>query len=755
MLNNIDDIYNLRSLSRSKSNEFETKSIHPKLIDEYLAQGWDIEKKHKRSIRLRRPKKHGILLEDKVWHLLYKMNFTHLSKDGGAKIQKDPNSPANQIDVVSIDDDVAIAIECKSSEKYARRPQFQEELGKFSLIRESFALDVNNQFEGERKKQVALAMFLSNISLSDNDKERAKQANIIIFDDHDLDYYKKLAKHLGPAAKYQFLADIFPGKLVPGLTIKVPAVRTKMGGAHCFTFSISPEYLLKIAYVSHRSKGKASDINTYQRILIKKRLVDIGNYIDEDGIFPTNIVINFEKKTLNFQKIHQEEARDPDAGVLGWLDIKAAYKSAWIIDGQHRLFAYSGHDRASKSLLSVLAFEGLMPSKQAELFIDINAKQKSVKQSLLQELYAELHWDSDKDEERLRAIVSKAIQELDALPDSPFCKRIQKADTTKDAYRCISLSSIYGAIEKTEFYIAKAKHGHILEYGPLWAGDNNLTLTRTVYILKNWFDEIQTKVKDWWEKGSGDGGGLSMNDGIITCINVLRSVFQHLDQTGKKLIHLDNEDLFACIKPYGEVLGHYFASFSDENRKQFRDLRGVQGQTTRTRRCQKAVHDKFPSFNPAGLERFLEEEKAQTNIKGKTIIDRMETTLQKVMLEELKKEFGSDDSQWWILGVPKKVRLKVTKLFEEEDGKRGGKEFYFDLIDYRDIAVNNWDVFEKLLAYGKTGNKDKRTLWLNFVNDKRKIVAHASSAMTLTIEDLAQLEEYDLWLSQQINGGES
>jgi DGQHR domain-containing protein len=187
---------------------------------------------------------------------------------------------------------------------------------------------------------------------------------------------------------------MLPGKEIAGLSIKIPAIKTKMGGYNCYTFSISPEYLLKISYVSHRSKGKASDIDTYQRMLKKSRLSKIKDYISDDGIFPTNIVLNFERGRLTFQKIKQvsEVSDDIDVGILGWLDIKPAYKSAWIIDGQHRLFAYSGHEKALKSKLTVLAFEGLKPSKQAELFIDINAKQKSVKQSLLQELYAELNW---------------------------------------------------------------------------------------------------------------------------------------------------------------------------------------------------------------------------------------------------------------------------------------------------------------------------------------------------------------------------
>lgn len=273
-----------------------------------------------------------------------------------------------------------------------------------------------------------------------------------------------------------------------------------------------------------------------------------------------------------------------------------------------------------------------------------------------------------------------------------------------------------------------------------------------MYILKNWFKVIQSLAADWWSKGAGEGGGLSMNDGVTTCINVLRSVFQHLDANGQKLLHLDNEDLFECVKKYAEALGEYFSSLSEEDRKRFRDLRGSQGQTTRTRRCQQAIHERIPSFNPPGLEEFLQLEKAGTNKKAREVIDRIETTLQKVVLEELYREFGTDESQWWMLGVPKPVRLKVSQRFEEEEGKRGGKEYYFDLIDYRQIAIHNWALFEPLLGYGKTGNKEKRTSWMSFVNEKRKVVDHVSSAVTLSIEELSQLEESDRWLAAQISG---
>jgi DNA sulfur modification protein DndB len=130
---------------------------------------------------------------------------------------------------------------------------------------------------------------VSNIVVSDADRAKARQSDIILFEERDLIYYETLVDHIGPAAKYQFFADLLPGKTIPGLSIRVPAVRTKMGGVHCYTFSISPEYLLKISYVSHRSKGMASDVNTYQRMLSKSRLGKIKEYIT-DNVFSPQIL---------------------------------------------------------------------------------------------------------------------------------------------------------------------------------------------------------------------------------------------------------------------------------------------------------------------------------------------------------------------------------------------------------------------------------------------------------------------------------
>ena len=757
MLQSIGEIKNLQGLARAKSKTYSTKTVRNALVEEELSLGWVVDRHYQKTTGLKKQKPHYVRLEDRVWVLLYKMGFTHLSLEGGATLVIDPkadDSPKTKIDVVGLDGEIALAVECKSSEQLSKRPQFQEELGKFALIRERFAAAVNSQFRGHAKRQAVLVMCLSNIVLSENDKKRAKDRNIVLLDDHDLDYYERLVKHTGIAARYQLFCEMLPKRPVPGLEITLPAIRTKIGGSWCYSFCISPAYLLKIAYVSHRLKAKGADIDTYQRMVRKRRLDRIREYIRDGGIFPTNIVVNLDKRRLDFHRVRQdaESAAGDEKGTIGWLTIRPSYKSAWIIDGQHRLYAYSGHEKADKDVLPVLAFADLKPSEQANLFVEINSKQKAVKRSLLDELFAELKWDSDDVKDRIAAIISKTYQYLKADPESALYGRIMPVDSTRDTTRCISLTSLCSATEKCNFYIHKIRHDHVLEYGALWQGDSEATLRRTIYFIGNWLNLVKDKTSDWWARGAGEGGGLSMNEGVMAIIRVLGTVVDFVEGQGVKLVQLDNEDLSAYVKRYGEALGEHLGQMSEDDRNEFRRFRAEQGIQARVRRCQKGIRDRIPDFNPTGLDKFLEEEKAQTNKRAREIVDYIEITLQRVILEELRREFGSDESQWWILGIPKQIRVEATNRWEEDNHSRGEPWKYFNLIDYRKIALNHWTTFHDVLGYG-TGNKEKRTQWMKDVSDIRNPLAHVSSGVSVSISQLNQLREYKKWLDSKVSGG--
>jgi DGQHR domain-containing protein len=744
----------LRGLAGRKAKADEFKTIRNALVDEEVAKGWVFHKRNRTTTRLRKPKAHDKRFEDRVWTLMYRMGFQYLSAQGGAFLlvnASEPKGPDNQIDVVAIDDEVAFAMECKSSEKPRRFADFSKDLAKHVGLRDRFTRAVRDQFPSPNKRPSIFAIWSSGITASENDLKRADADHVSLLDETDLEYYEQLVGQVGTAARFQFLADLLGGRTVPGLELTVPAIRSKIAGGVAYSFCVSPEYLLKIAFVSHRAKGKASDIDAYQRLLKKGRLKSIRRYISEGGFFPTNIVVNIaESRWLSFDRGKQET--DNKGSLFGWLHIRPAYRVAWIIDGQHRLFAYANHSLANKSLISVIAFVGLEPSEQARLFVDINAEQRKVKQSLLQELYAELHWDAEEPEVRVQAILSKVIQVLDADLKSPFHGRILKADETRSDTKCISLTSVFHAMEKTEFFIARIKRGEVVEFGPLWNVKNEATLKRAATLLIAYFDFIRTEAQELWDKGAGEGGGLSMNDGVTVCINVLRSIFHHLQAVQRiQLGNLDDDELVKLIEPWARIVGRHFRSLSPEQMIQFRALRGVQGQTTGTRRLEEAIRRVEPTFDPPGLKEFLDREKAQTTHRAYGEIQAIEHILQATILSELRDEFGIKEEEWWFNGVPKEVRKKVDDRINEEAGKGGGREQNFDLIDYRNIMHANWQLFEGTLARGK-GAKDVRTKWLVEVNELRKLVMHASKGHSLPIteEQLASLEEIHGWLAGQI-----
>lgn len=414
------------------------------------------------------------------------------------------------------------------------------------------------------------------------------------------------------------------------------------------------------------------------------------------------------------------------------------------------MFAYSGHPKAEKSLVSVLAFDGLLPSKQAELFIDINSKQKKVKRSLLEELYGALHWDSEKETIVARAIVSKAIQILDVDGTSPFYGRILKADEGKDFQKCISLTSVFAALDNPGFLIAKERGGVVVDYGPLWAGEKVRTLRRTTRILSAWFSAIRDHARDWWELGAAPGGGLAMNDGVTAAINVLRTVFDHLTGKGVRLVQLDDDELCSKVAPYAQAAGKYLASLSGEQRSEFRAAYGTPGQVARTRRIQQGIQREIPEFTPEGLEGYIKSEKEETTKRAKEIIDKIERTLFEVVIGGLRAKLGEEEQKWWYEGVPLGIRKKAGERREEEGGKLD-IERYLDLIDYRDILSQNRVQFEDTLGYGKKSDAwKKRLLWIHEVNEIRKAVSHATKGVPVSLEQLEKLRHFAGRLETQI-----
>jgi len=185
--------------------------------------------------------------------------------------------------------------------------------------------------------------------------------------------------------------------------IKVKANRISHSGGEFFTFILNTEQLLKIAYVSvdERERG-------VQRPLSEKRCKDVAKYIDrEDSVFANNIILNLSKESY-FEMLGEDV-------ILNILDEE---KSAWVVDGQHRLFGFEFTDKKYEMLCS--AFINLDVEKEAEIFVTINKEQKGISTSVIYDL---IPLTKNADFKAIRA--QSLVKQFNEDDESPWYQQIR------------------------------------------------------------------------------------------------------------------------------------------------------------------------------------------------------------------------------------------------------------------------------------------------------------------------------------------
>lgn len=742
-MSSIDNLVEHKSAlaqARRARDAFERKSVLNSQVEEHIEAGWEVDRTLKTRTRMRKAKTPYKHLEDRFWSILYRMQFPVLSGPGGAHFRDAQGRLTDQIDAFAQDDDVMILAECKYIGSRTSRVNYAEVIGRLHGLREP-ASRYSRQTSTKRK--VAPCLIVDGGYPNELAIQRAEQLGVPILTKADLDYYDEVVNHLGPAARYQFLADLLPGKEVDGLRLTVPAIKGKMGDKTYYTFSIHPSDLLKISYVSHRMKGHGSDSKAYQRMVNRGRLKSIRQYITEGGVFPTNVVANLSERP-QFD-IGEQHAKHNDNSRFGWLTLEPKYRSAWIIDGQHRLYAYSGHSAASKDFLSILAFEQLDESTQANMFVDINSKQKSVPPSVLNVLYSELNWQSSDPKDRAQAVVSRAIQRLgEDDSSSPFYGRIQQSEHSRNPYQSVTITALFNKLGSPGFFYERKRGSKNMAFGPLWfEADNTQMVRRVQTIVNRWFGIIREHNTDWWELGKAPGGGLCMNDSVVAHLDVLMTVFEHL-RDEEKLDWLDasSEELASAIEPYANSVGSFLENMDEDARREYRTYRGSQGQKYLSRTMQAWLRTQFTDFNPVGLDDFMESQKAENKTRAKELLDDLELLIKSTVIDILKEEYSGSEDAWWLEGVPSAIRMDVSQRREEDKRAGGAEENYLYLIQYYEIINKKWAIFETLFGLGSSNKrKDERLKWLKEINGWRNVISHPSKGKGISAEEVRQIEE--------------
>lgn len=139
-------------------------------------------------------------------------------------------------------------------------------------------------------------------------------------------------------------------------------------GKQFYSLTMLTDVLTNCCYVTTRDEDRDTG---FQRVLDKKRALDIAQYIDtESGTIPGAVILSA-----------QPEAELKLIGGGKTIEFTFTPKSFLVLDGQHRVYGFSLAETALR--VPVVIYSGLTPTEEARLFIDINTKQRQVPNELL------------------------------------------------------------------------------------------------------------------------------------------------------------------------------------------------------------------------------------------------------------------------------------------------------------------------------------------------------------------------------------
>lgn len=538
-----------------------------------------------------------------------------------------------------------------------------------------------------------------------------------------------LVKHLGTCSRYQLLGNLLANTEIKKMQNKVLAIKGKMGGHEYYEFSIEPEKLLKIGYVLHRNEANKNMMPTYQRIIKRKRLKEVQSFINDGGYFPNSIIVSIDSGGRKLQFDESPTKLDDSISKIGVLHLPKRYHSAYIIDGQHRLYGYSDSEYANTNSIPIVAFVDLDRSEQLKLFMDINENQKSVSKTLRITLNSDMLWDSPNQNERRDAIRSKIAQMCGEEQSSPLLGRVVIGEDEKNNIKCITIQAIQLALQKCSFFSTFAKNNTIATNGSFDVGDNQATIDRFYPFLEGCFKTVKNECETEWSLG--EQGILTINRGIQGIIRIINDVVNLLIAQNKLFpLTQDIDDIINEVEYYMSPLLNHINKLTEEQRIELKSFYGGGAENKYLHYFQKVIHDSLTDFNPEGLEEYIENTTKEYNATSKEYIYAIEEKLKDVIAESLQEYYGD---KWLIKGLPKTTYKEAEKAASDKNYELLSNDEESDiepwdcisLSDCKDIVVysRNWsEIFESIITRPEDlilSTKEQKTEWINTISKEQ------------------------------------
>lgn len=210
-------------------------------------------------------------------------------------------------------------------------------------------------------------------------------------------------------------------------------VEMVIGTIKLYTFPMQVRDLVKISYVAVRGRDKEE--GAVQRVLNRKRISSIKQYILDGNMFVNTFIINWNDSNYKPQFFDSQ------------IELPLIDSAAQLLDGQHRLEglkeAMAVEENIGEKQILVSMVIGLGTKEAAKIFININSEQKPVPKSLIFDLYGVT------DDEKNFAITRSddIARELNENVDSPYYNLIKYPGNPRGKGK-IDLSTVVSTLKK-------------------------------------------------------------------------------------------------------------------------------------------------------------------------------------------------------------------------------------------------------------------------------------------------------------------
>jgi len=453
------------------------------------------------------------------------------------------------IDVAAIHDKYLIGIEFKSSKLSSPKNKIKaakknlDDVIKFrkkKIIMKSDLKKITNK-KLEKIKEFRYCYAFGKNFDNKTLKKLLEKNGMALWDYNALKYYDKVSKVLGIFTRNEILRDfnILIGE--KGTHLEDAIIVEQGNYPPMFLLGMHPGLLLQMGYVSRRAKKER---NAYQRIINKQRLENLSKYLNtKNSLLANPVIIAFDKDTRS--NVHFDEKKKT-------LVFPTTFCSAWIIDGQHRIFAFKDtkYKKWSENIneqlkLPVVAFKDLPDPQQTRTFVDINYHQKRIDPILfcdlaasLEDLQYELTWTS---------LISLKLNECGPWKDMIKTSETQSSKplNLNALARHVLLTDLLGYDEKTGKY-----SGPLYNYAPFYPGQkfritkNQTAFDKQVGLLNNFFNAVKSNTKTRWNNPKKYGLTKA------TCVNgLLLVLFSFFKKYPKMKLNLEDS-----LKPISKMV---------------------------------------------------------------------------------------------------------------------------------------------------------------------------------------------------------